>query len=411
MFKAINEKSRLSPESKLLLWLDFGFGLSTSLSGLFLSIYLWRLTESWVVNGIYNISLFVFVVVGFIVGGWMSKRKDRLTTFRLGISMMAFFFLSIIVFQEKVALYPSFFGMLNGLAQGFYWIAMLVIAYDVTNNDNRLRYFGWESGVMALAGILGPLLSGYVIEWFPHLTGYIVVFTLSLGIFILIIGGSFFLTQERFRSQTFMLPFIFKRSLKQSLWKKHYFGWFIMGLREGVILVLPPILLYDMAQKESLVGVLTVIFGIVNMVSSQVIGRFGKKEYYHSYTLISAIGLIVTTLVLMIEVNFTTVFIFMVGNAVFSSAIRICYTSHMYSLMSGLPSSGRKLKTELIATRQIFLTLGRILPIFFFMMYAVGVDYELMTWILVMTSLTQCILYFVMLEKRNVPKANSHLSS
>ncbi|WP_167578066.1 hypothetical protein [Ammoniphilus sp. YIM 78166] len=73
MFKAINEKSRLSPESKWLLWLDFGFALSTSLSGLFLSIYLWRLTESWVVNGIYNISLFVFVVVGFIVGGWMSN--------------------------------------------------------------------------------------------------------------------------------------------------------------------------------------------------------------------------------------------------------------------------------------------------------------------------------------------------
>lgn len=411
MFKAINENSRLSRESKLLLWLDFGFGLSTSLSGLFLSIYLWRLTESWVVNGIYNISLFVFVVVGFIAGGWMSKRKDRLITFRLGISMMAFFFLAVIVFQEKVALFPSLFGMLNGLAQGFYWIAMLVIVYDVTNNDNRLRYFGWESGVMAFAGILGPLVSGYVIEWFPNLTGYIVVFAISLGIFILIIGGSFFLKQETFRSQTFLLPFIFKRSIKKSVWKKHFFGWFTMGLREGVILVLPPILLYDIVQKESLVGLLTVFFGIVTILSSQLLGRFGKKEYYHAYTLISAIGLILTTLVLIYEVNFTTVFIFMAGNAFFSSAIRICYTSYMYHLMSELPSSGKRLKTEVIASRQIFLTIGRILPIIFFMMFAVGVDYKLMTWILVMTSLTQCILYFLMIENHNVHEYNSHLSS
>lgn len=231
MFKTIDENSRLSPESKLLIWLDFGFAFSTSLSGLFLSIYLWRLTESWVVNGLYYISLFIFVIVGFVIGGWMSKRKDCLITFRLGIFIMAFFFLAVIIFQEKVASFPVFFGMLNGLAQGFYWIAMLVLAYEVTTNENRLRYFGWDNGAMALAGILGPFMSGYMIDWFPGLTGYIVVFAGSFGLFILTIVGSLFVKKETFRSQTFLLSFIFKRDLKKQIWKKHFLGWFIIGIR------------------------------------------------------------------------------------------------------------------------------------------------------------------------------------
>jgi YQGE family putative transporter len=412
LFKAIDATSQLSPDSKLLLWIDFGFVFSTQLSGLFLSIYLWRLTESWMVNGTYHISLFIFVVIGFITGGWLSKRKDRLLTFRLGTLMMAFFFLSLIIFQERVAAFPSLFGMFNGLAQGFYWISMLVISYDVTNNDNRLRFLGWQSGIMALAGILGPLMSGYVIEWFPNLIGYIVVFAISLGLFTLIIVGSFFLKQETFSAQTFLLPFIFRRSLQKTIWKKHFFGWFMIGLRDGVILVLPPILLYSIVQKESIVGLLAVTFGIMKIISSQILGRFGKKEHYHTYTLAAAFGVIVTTLVLLYEVSFVTVVVFMVGNAFFGPAFRICYTSYMYRLMSELPSGGKKLKTELIAARQIFLTLGRILPIGLFMMFAVGVDYNLIAWILVITSLTQCVLYFVMIEKHDVPKSyNRHLSS
>jgi hypothetical protein len=53
-----------------------------------------------------------------------------------------------------------------------------------------------------------------------------------------------------------------------------------------------------------------------------------------------------TTLVLIYEVSFATVVIFMVGNAFFNPAIRICYTSYMYRLMSELPSGGSQTKVK-----------------------------------------------------------------
>jgi hypothetical protein len=51
------------------------------------------------------------------------------------------------------------------------------------------------------------------------------------------------------------------------------------------------------------------------------------------------------------------------------------------------------------------ITIGRILPICLFMMFAIGVDFNLIVWILVTTSVTQCVQYFVMMEKHDVPKS------
>ncbi|MED4601320.1 hypothetical protein P9314_11460 [Paenibacillus validus] len=65
------------------------------------------------------------------------------------------------------------------------------------------------------------------------------------------------------------------------MWISHFLGWLIMGLREGVILLFPPILLYHIVQKESTVGLLTVLFGVVSILSNHWLGRFGKKENYH----------------------------------------------------------------------------------------------------------------------------------
>lgn len=92
----------------------------------------------------------------------------------------------------------------------------------------------------------------------------------------------------------------------------------------------------------------------------------------------------------MYEISMVTLLIFMIGNAFFS---------HMYLLMSSLPNSGKKLKTELIVTRQIFLSIGRIVPIVFFMLFADGMDYHLVAWISMITAVTQLVLYYGIVQK------------
>ena len=73
------------------------------MSGVFLNIYLWRLTESLWVNGMYNIIVFTVTPIAFAAAGKLAKKKDRLAAFRLGLLLIAAFYLSVIIAQENVA--------------------------------------------------------------------------------------------------------------------------------------------------------------------------------------------------------------------------------------------------------------------------------------------------------------------
>lgn len=394
-----SDTPKLNRTSWLLLSIDFGFAFAISLSNIFLSVYLWRLSESLIVNGSYHVFLFAFVAVGFWVGGWLSKKKDSLLVFRLGVAVMALFFFAVLVIREGVSDYAVLFGAVNGMAQGFYWVSMLVLVYDRTNNDNRLHYFGWQMAVMAAAQIGGPLLSGFVIGGFNGLTGYVVVFGFSFVLFVLITLASFFIEKETSRSKTYFVSFIFKRMLKQMTWKKVYLGWFGIGLREGMTLFLPPILLYHFVRDESVIGVLTVLFGVAKMASGQLLGRLGRRHHYARYALAGAIGLTLCSLPLLFHASLWTVVLFFVGNAFFGPPIRMSQTSRMYQLISELPSQGKKLKTELIAVRQLFLILGRVFSVGWVLLLVRGVDVSLIAWLLLFASLTQFLLYFAIKEK------------
>jgi YQGE family putative transporter len=389
----------MTKQSMLLLGLDFGFTFASALSGLFLSIYLWKIVDSWVINGVYNGMLFLFVFVGFWAGGWLAKKTNHLVPFRMGIAMMVVFFLVLINIQTLVAEYPGWFGMFHGLAIGFYWIAMLVLAYEMTTEETRLQYIGVQASVLSIAGLLAPFLSGHIIEWLPGFQGYLVIFIFSFLAYTLIMIGSFFLKTLPQSSKTFYFSFVLRKKLKHSLWQKHYAGWFLMGLREGIVLFVPPILLYHIFQSEGTIGSLTVIGGLITILSSQLFARYGRKHHFPSYNLLAAVGMLVTTIPLLYGLNQYTVLLFLFGNAFFNPLQRSSYTSHLYQLVSEKNSSN-KLRTELIITRQLFLTGGRLLTLILFAAVIVGMDTEVIAISLILATLTQILIYFMMLVPR-----------
>ena len=87
---------RLSADAVTAIAIHSVFQFGASMAGLFLNLYLWRLTEDLTINGIYNIINFSLTPVGFVFGAWIAKRSDRLVTYRLGILLTAFFYLLVI---------------------------------------------------------------------------------------------------------------------------------------------------------------------------------------------------------------------------------------------------------------------------------------------------------------------------
>ena len=110
----VTAELQLSKEARIALFIHGCFQFGASMSGLFLNLYLWRLTEDLVINGVFNIIVYGMTPFAFAIGGWIAKKKDRMVTYRLGIALITVFFLVVIFAQEKVVTYYPLFAAFNG---------------------------------------------------------------------------------------------------------------------------------------------------------------------------------------------------------------------------------------------------------------------------------------------------------
>jgi len=203
-----NPEKALSSDAKLSLFIHWSFTLGASMSGVFLNLYLWRLTESLTINGGYNMIVFGLTPFAFAWAGFWVKKKDRMFVFRLGVIFNALFYLCVVIAQENVADFFYVFAVLNALANSFYWTGYLVLMYDVSNAQNRLRYMASNMIVFSFASLIGPALAGFIISRFESLIGYVIIFAIAFCMFVFTAIVSFRLKPIISHRKTYYLRFM-----------------------------------------------------------------------------------------------------------------------------------------------------------------------------------------------------------
>jgi YQGE family putative transporter len=387
----IPPKRRISQEAALTITIHSLFQFGASMAVLFLNLYLWRLTENLTVNGIYSIIAFLMTPVGFALGGWITKRKDRLVTYRLGIVITALFFLLVIIVQENVVHYYVLFAFFNGIASGLYWVGYLVLMYDVTTDTNRIRYLGLNTAFFNGAGLLGPALAGSIIGHSEGLQGYIVTFILSFVMFVIAAVVSMRIGASTIRHKSYYLKLMPLLMRKNIVWVRALIGFFIYGLLQGIMLFLPNILLFQTVGREDLVGYLGVCFSSVVIVTAYVLSRKAKEAGAHSYLLASSTAVVLGSLILLVDVRFWTVVVFMVLYSISNPIAINTLNSYYYRLIGTLPLKGQ-LRNEVVVIRESFLNTGRVISITLLLVFVQDLQ---SVWLPIVLLGTACLQYFI----------------
>jgi len=365
------------------------------MAGLFLNLYLWRLTEDLTVNGIYTIISFFMTPIGFAVGGWIAKRKDRLVTYRLGIFMTAIFYLLVIIAQENVASYYPLFALAGGFAAGLYWIGYLVLMYDVSTDTNRIRYLGLNMVFFNAAGLLGPVLAGTIIGRSDNLQGYIITFTLAFIMFVIAAVVSLRVGTTTVRHKSYYLKLMPLLMRKNKVWFKALFAFFVFGLFQGIMLFLPNILLYQTVGREDLVGYLGVCFSSVIMVTGYVMSRRANDEGARQYIIVSSSAVVIGSLFLLYDVRLWTVVIFMVLFSISNPLAINTINSYYYRLIGTLPLKGQ-LRYEAVVMRETFMNTGRILSVTLLLIFSKDLQSIWLPIVLLCAALTQYSIYYLL---------------
>lgn len=392
----------MSTSQKLLLSIHASYGLASTMSGLFLNLYLWRLSKDLTVNASFILVTFLFGVISFTYGAWLSKRKDRIFSFQLGIAFTALFYLLVIVLQEKTAAFPMLIGVLNGTASGFYWVGYLVLIYDLVDSNSRSAFMGKQSAVFGAVNTIGPAFAGFIISRLEF-TGYNLVFTLSLLLFLIGLNLSFRLPKDESPKKTLYLSLLWRFNRRNPSLKPMWSGWFIWGMCEGLLAFLPMLILFKTVESEFLVGISFILFGAVAVLSSLWHAKYNHKNREPYTVLFVWVLYFAAAIPMILFMNVWTVMIFLIVNEISKALLGVSYFSFMFRTISDLPKSG--LRTESMVLREVMLNGGRILSVLMFIIIH-HLNPDIVLYFLLFAIFIQGLLYkIITMEKRALENA------
>ncbi|WP_168121691.1 MFS transporter [Paenibacillus sp. HB172176] len=396
---ALPPERKLGKDAVTALIIHSCFQFGASMSGLFLNLYLWRLTHDLKVNAAYNLIVFIITPFAFAAGGWMAKKKDRMVTYRLGIVMIAIFYLSVILTQERVPDLYVWFAICNGIASGFYWVGYLVLQYDVSTEANRIRFLAINMVMFNSAGLAGPALAGFVIQHNEGLRGYIFIFTLAFVMFVIAAVISFRIPMVSSHHKTYYLKLMGLVMHRSRRWFLGLCSFLVLGLFQGIMLFLPNILLFQAVEREDWVGYFGVGFSSLTVAMGYAISRMAQKENVRQYVLFSTTGVVIGAGLLLFGVELWSVMIFMILFSICNPLAVNTLTSYYYRLIGTLPLKGQ-LRVESVVMRELFLNTGRVMSLLLFVVFSIDLDSIGLPLILFAAAVLQYLLVLFISEKR-----------
>lgn len=389
----MEQTGKLDGQARLLLLMNTLYLSSIGLSNTFVNVYLWKVKSDYAVIGLYNMFAFLAIPLAFWVGGHLIKRWDRVISIRLGVLIMAAFYLTVLSLGKSAAAYVIPLGLLLGTGAGFYWLGYYVMYFEITGPDNRDTFNGANGLMISLAAGGAPFLAGWLVT---HQTqGYRLIFSLSLLIFVLAVAVSFFIRGRKCEGEL-DLGRVWADTRAISKWHYVVFSYFFWGIREGVVIFLVGLLVFVISANEFTVGVYALLTSILSLLSYYVVGKWIRPVRRERFLFIGAIMLAVSVLPLLIQFRFGTLLALGIGTALFYPFFSIPLVSTSFDVI-GESMEKAQLRVEYIIIREFAFSLGRLLSTFSFVLL-VGIttsSLALILYLLVLNLLLLCCWAFM----------------
>ncbi|WP_413376844.1 MFS transporter [Paenibacillus taichungensis] len=376
-------KISLGRQSILLLGVNGLFVLAGALSGTFLNVYLWKSRPDYAMLGWFTISQQIALGLTFWLAGKWVKEHNKMSALRVGTGLSGVFYMLVLWAGPKAVDWIWPLGILFGCALGLFWIAFNVVYFEVTDRENRDLFNGWVGLLGSMTGIIGPWFSGLIISRMVDNSGYRLIFTVSLVIYVIAVVFSFFL-KKREVSGTYRWSEPWRQlSAKDSAWRPLGMGLFAQGVREGVFAFLIALLVYVATKQEYKLGQFSLITSAVALVSYWAAGKWFKPQYRSRGMLAGAVLLFIVLIPLLWQVSYGTLLIMGIGSALSMPLYILPMISAGFDLM-GTSGENVEKRVELVVLRELCLMVGRLFGLAVFILTVMnGPSLRTLTWLIV----------------------------
>ncbi len=307
----INEKS--------VLFINAMYTFASALSVVFVNVYLFEYTKSFVVMVIYTMFRVIMIPIFFAFGAKKMLKRGFSLPIALGLFLIISQLIFILTCGDIIAssVYAVFFAaILNGSGEGFFWLSINSLNQYISTPESRGRYLSILGIFSNIMNILGPLIASFIItRSTSDLDAYQFIFQLVIAIYIIMTLVSF-----KIKVSYSPKPVKLRHCImlgKDPQWNYVLLSTMFYGIRESVTMTLTGLLVYDATSSSgSLYSQLLALFALITIVSYRVVARKMQRHNRMKWYVFGACGVALSTTCLVFIPNIIGAILFGVINAI-----------------------------------------------------------------------------------------------
>ncbi|MEH7442632.1 MFS transporter [Bacillus sp. JJ1122] len=353
-----------STELKFYLLMNALFAFGTSLSGVFQSVFLWKLDKTYSLLAYYSMYWSVAIIISFGLCAWLARKTSPMITMRLGFVFYLITYLIMLFFHDTLDEHIMLLGISNGLAMSLYYVGMHMAVLDLTTNDKRDQFLYIQGILFTIGGVIAPLLSGLLISSFAGMIGYYVVF-MATCVFLFIA----FIVSLRVKGNPVTTKSHFWDVIKNPSpeWKKMYSIMFADGIVSGAFTTfLITMMTFKVAGGELNLGLYNTGAQIMSIVAFYILAKFSKAKDRITVFAIGSVTILLSSVLISAYPIFISLVIFGILSPIAMNMISTSMNAMIYESIERDPDYKEK-RLDYIIIREIPLGVGRIIGVVLFL--------------------------------------------
>lgn len=350
----------LSDRARWLVALHNLWWLGTALANAFLAAYLWRARPDLRTVGWFFLTIYAVTPPVAAATAWLARRAGSVTAWRTGVAASAVAFLATLLAGPEAARLAVPLGALHGIATGTYWLAFAVVSHDLTGAENRASFFGYLGAAGGVVGTVAPLAAGAAISWLGPGPGYRWTFGATVVLYAAAAALSGRLI-ARPPGGRFVYAEVLRHGTRSPDWARVLAAHVLVGVREGLTLFLPALLVFVATGSEAAVGRYQFAVGAAGAAAYWVLGRKLRPDLSWPWA-VGAGALVAQPLLLLGGLTVPALLAFGLVGAVGGAPFYIPWGALLLNVVDQAPGGSAR-RAEYFAVRELYMNAGRMLPI------------------------------------------------
>jgi len=280
---------------------------------------------------IFNLSAYVAMFLFYFVIARIVDKTNRISIYRLSLILQAVLVVIFIFYGEEISKILLLAGSIKGLSDALYYSSYNVLKQEMVSKNNMVNYVSGINVATKIVDLICPIVLGALIDATTY--SFVAIFV-SFICLAQIIVSVFIKAKKPLNSNHSLKQFFKNIKSKPKVFKQIKFIYLISFLYVAALITrLVNICIMIQFHSALSLGLITSAIGLVSILTIYLVRKFTKSGHRNWLFVLSALCLVVASIVFVIDINKISVIVYDFAIAIGGIIFKINYDAYRNGIL------------------------------------------------------------------------------